>query len=343
MPKKRDLTGIFAQIKNANASNKAEMANNQFKPIDHLFKPAFKDNSTNFVIRFLPPNVNEYKFFVENWTHIKPGFGCDCLEKFGKRCPICEHNHAIYKFYPKTTSSQEDLEKRNSLLMPRTTKKYIANILVVRNDNEPDTEGKVFRFQFGPQVMAFINAKMSGYEDTEDGWQEGINVFDWETGANFTYVANVNGGQYAKIDEKQTKFGKQKPINRYDRATKTYVPLTVEEQDAIEQQLYTLDEIEKKEEDCKTYDEIVNYYERKTGGKKLWFLNTDGKPVNPNALEAEAQDAAVKTYSAITQAHLAENKKEEDFFASTTTPSVSEDTTTHSTDDDSFYAEMENM
>jgi hypothetical protein len=359
MPKKRDLSGIFAQIKKANESNQhGDFQKKEFKPIEHLFHPKFKDGKCQVVIRFLPPNVNEYLATVENWSHIKKGFGCDCLEKFGKTCPICEHNHAVRKRYPKTASAEE-LAIRDSLLLPPARKTYFCNILVVKNENEPETEGKVFRYQFGTLIMSKINERMSGYEDSEEGWQDGINVFHWQEGANFT-IEGVDSGSGYGPDYKNSKFGKPKPINRYDREAKKFIPLDTAEQDAIEAQLYTLDEIAKKEDDCKNYEQICEYANRKLG-VKLWYLNENGDPVNPNgaATEANAENyskpAEMDYFNSSAKSPVATSKTNEstasakdDFIKELADGDVTEESNTESSDkhyssDDDFYSEMENM
>lgn len=363
MPKKRDLSGIFAQIKKANESNqRTEFQKKEFKPIEHLFHPKFKDGKCQVVIRFLPPNVNEYLATVENWSHIKKGFGCDCLEKFGKTCPICEHNHALRKRYPNkgpNAVNKEEAALRDSLLLPSARKAYFCNILIVKNENEPETEGKVFRYQFGTLIMSKINERMSGYEDSEEGWQDGINVFDWQDGANFT-IEGVDNGTGFGPDYKQSKFGKPRPINRYDRETKKFVPLDTAEQDAIEAQLYTLDEISKKEDECKSYEQICEYAKRKLG-MKLWYLNENGEPVNPNDSNTEAPavnysnpvekqyfNTAEKKPIATPKTNESTASVEDDFTKEFAGDVVTEESNTESSDkhynsDDDFYSEMENM
>lgn len=356
MPKKRDLSGIFAQIKKSNESNQhGNFQTKEIKPIEHLFRPKFKDGKCQVVIRFLPPNVNEYLATVENWTHIKKGFGCDCLEKFGKTCPICEHNHAMWKRYPAkgpNAVGRDDAALRDSLLLPRTSKRYYCNILVVKNENEPETEGKVFRYQFGTSVMGKINERMSGYEDSEEGWQDGINVFDWQDGANFT-IEGVDAGTGFGPDYKASKFGKPRPINRYDRETKKFVPLTTDEQDAVEAQLYTLDEIAKKEDDCKTYEQIRDYAKRKLGFN-LWYLNENGDPVNPDGQGVETNSNAPekqnyfanspKKSAATPKTNESSASAADDFIKELTNDETPvENSDKHYNSDDDFYSEMENM
>lgn len=331
MPVKRDMTNFFKQVMEA-APQKRERKD---YTIENLFTPTFKDGKTTVVIRFLPPNVNEYKPFVENRVHIQKGFGVDCLEKFGKKCPICEHNHALWKRYPKLNTSKEDAAKRDSLLIVRPNRRYYTNILIVRNDNAPDTEGKVYRFQFGNMILGIINKAMEGHEDSEEGWIEGFNPFLWDEGANFTLEGVIN--DYGP-NWKESKFGKIKPINRYDRKTKTYVPLDTAEQDAIEAQLLTLDEIEKKEAECRTFDEIKDYTEKKFGFK-LWSLGTDGKPIQPvDDVAASAPVGDVKE-----SVGSAADDFADDFGRELAKEKSSDTNMDISNDDQSFFDDMENM
>lgn len=335
MPKKRDMSSFFKQVSDAAPKSRDENGKKDFT-IENLFTPTYKDGKTEVVMRFLPPNVNEFKPFVANWLHIQKGFGCDCLAKFGKKCPICEHNHALWKKYPKTASKEEQ-QIRNSKLIVREKKLFYTNVLIVRNDNNPETEGKVFRYCFGPKIMGMMNKVMAGYEDSEEGWQEGINPYDWTEGANFT-LKGVMAEYGPNYDD--SKFGKQKAINRYDRATKTYIPLDTVEQDAIEAQLYTLDEIDKKEEECMPPEKVVEYCERKFKFK-LWKLGEDGKPVIPE--EETADNTADNPYSKSVKETPVDDFAA-DFESTTITESKATDIeATASTDDSSFFDEIENM
>lgn len=328
------MSGFFNQVKDAAPKNRDENAKKDFT-IENLFTPTYKDGKAEVVMRFLPPNVNEFKPFVENRLHIKKGFGCDCLEKFGKKCPICEHNHALWKQYPKTCD-KASAAIRDGKLIVRSKKIFYSNVLIVRNDNATDTEGKVYRFSYGPQIMGLINKAMSGYEDSEEGWQEGYNVFDWTEGANFTLKA-VQGQYGPNYDE--SKFGKQKAINRYDRKTKTYIPLDTVEQDEIEAKLYTLDECEKKEEDCREASNVIEYTERKFGFK-LWSLDKDGKPVIPADDDSTTTTSSTKNES--------KTDASDDFAADFGSEEISEESSSDvelnaSNDDQAFFDEIENM
>lgn len=255
MPIKRDLNSYFSLVQSA--SNGSSNTGRKSYKVENAFTPVLKDGKYSVVLRFLPPNKNEIAPFVENRTHmfqLQNGswFGCDCLGKWGKPCPICDFNRAAWKKYGRE-------EGRNHVL-GKAKPKYITNVLIVRNPNAPETEGKVFRFEFGPLIMKMISEAMTDHEDNEAGLIKGFNPFDWKTGANFVYEG-VQVGKFTKNDSSH--FGTPKPINRWNG--KTFVELSDDEIDAIESQLYTLDECEHKEEDVKNYQQILDNYLSKNG------------------------------------------------------------------------------
>lgn len=208
-------------------------------------------------MRFLPSHPSEFAPFVENRTHmfqLQNGswFGCDCLSKWGKPCPICDYNRAIWKKYGR--------EEGKTKVLGKFKPKYISNVLIVRNPNAPDTEGKVFRFEYGPLVMKMIQEAMTDHEDQEAGLIKGFNPFDWKSGANFVFEG-VQVGKFTKNDSSH--FGSPKPINKWNG--KSFVELTDEEIDEVEKNLYTLADCEHKEDEVKDYNQILDAYLAKNG------------------------------------------------------------------------------
>lgn len=256
MPIKRDLNSYFSAIQ---ATTQTSNTQKKSYKVENAFTPVAKDGKYSVVMRFLPSNVNEFRPFIENRNHmfqLKNGswFGCDCLSKFGKPCPICDYNRQMWKEHPG--------EEYKNYSLGKFKPKYVSNVLIVRNPNAPDTEGKVFRFEYGPLVMKMISEVMTDHEDPEAGLVKGFNPFDWQTGANFVFEG-ISAGKYMKNDTSH--FGSPKPINRWDGTLKQYVELTDEEIDEIESKLFTLDDCEHKEEDVKDYNAILAQYEKKNG------------------------------------------------------------------------------
>lgn len=280
MPKQRDLNSYFQAIQATTASS----SNTQKKSykVENAFTPVAKDGKYSVVMRFLPSNVNEFRPFIENRNHmfqLKNGswFGCDCLSKFGKPCPICDYNRQMWKEHPGDDYKNYSLGKFKP--------KYVSNVLIVRNPNAPDTEGKVFRFEYGPLVMKMISEVMTDHEDPEAGTVKGFNPFDWKTGANFVFEG-ISAGKYMKNDTSH--FGSPKPINRWDGSK--FVELTDEEIDDIESKLFTLDDCEHKESDVRSYDEILAAYEKKNGAPLFGY---NGAPAPAASTPVTVSDESI--------------------------------------------------
>lgn len=265
MPIQRDFSSYFTAVQNT-----AEVRDNTKKQsytVENTFKPLFKNGKAEVIMRFLPSHPNEFKPFIENRTHMyeyEPGkfFGCTCLEKFGISCPICDHNHKLY------TCGKYTKEEAKPLRLPNPKRRFVSNVYIVKNDNAPETEGNVYRFEFGIQIMDMIRNAMQGYDDPEEGKVEGYNPFDWKNGANFIYNG-VQGAMGPKLDK--SKFGKRRPIS-----DKTGRELTEAEIDAIEAKIYTLDEYDKKLDQVWNSDEIRKRFAKKVGYRL--FEKFDGTP-----------------------------------------------------------------
>lgn len=267
-------------------------------------------------MRFLPSHPDEISPFVENRTHmfqLQNGswFGCDCLSKWGKPCPICDYNRAAWKKYGR--------EEGKNHVLGKYKPKYVTNVLIVRNPNAPETEGKVFRFEFGPLIMKMISEAMTDHEDQEAGLIKGFNPFDWKTGANFVFEG-IQAGKFTKNDSSH--FGSPKPINRWNG--KSFVELTDEEIDAVEAQLYTLADCEHKEEDVKDYQGILDAY-----------LNKNGSPLFESDM-----GLGVKTTTKPSAAVAAVVGSVDDEEPSFTPSSDSSTTDEEVTDSDDFFAKL---
>lgn len=255
MPVTRDFSNYFKAVEDTAPQVKESAPKIKYK-VDDVFKPVFKNGEAEVVMRFLPSHPNEFKPFIENRSHMyeyEPGkfFGCDCLEKYGVACPICDHNHKLY------TSGKYTKEEASPLRLPVARRRFVSNVYIVKNNNAPDTEGKVYRYEYGIQIMDMIRKAMTGYVDPEDGEVEGYNPFDWKNGANFIYKG-VSGAKGPNI--KDSKFGKRRIIS-----DKNGKELTAAEIDKIEAQLYTLDEYERKINESPDYNAIRGRFKNKLG------------------------------------------------------------------------------
>ena len=139
-----------------------------------FFKPqADKNGRGTITIRFLPSKDTDVDF-VKADTHefnTRAGsfFKESCPKNLGRdhTCPICEYAWGNWvkgdkehnKPYEKFTNKQ----------------KYIQNIIVLKDKENPANEGKVFLWHFGNQIMAKIREQTAA----------GVFPWDWDKGLDF--------------------------------------------------------------------------------------------------------------------------------------------------------------
>lgn len=254
----RNFDNYFKQISDA-ASKKSS---GSFE-IDNEFIPAMINGECEIVMRLLPQPVTETNPFVENRTHSFKGTDgkwhvVDCIKKAGNKCPICEWNSAVFKAFPK--------DKAKDICKKKAKRTFISNVYIVKNPGAPDTEGKVYRFKYGIQIMEKILDKMSSKNDPDKGFIEGVNVFDYYKGANLIFKAKQTS--YGP-NPKDSYFGDRKPIS-----DKNNNPLSESEIKAIDDSLYTLKNCEK-DISAVTFESVLGIYEKFVEGEKLFKKTTD--------------------------------------------------------------------
>jgi hypothetical protein len=136
-------------------------------------------------IRFLPPSKGENTPFVKLFTH---GFNNgsswyieNCPTTVNLPCPVCENNSELWN---QAEKEQPEFDKHPLKEVVRKRKRklsYVSNIYVVKDDTNPENNGKVFLFKYGKQIFNKISSAMNPqYED-----EQKINPFDFWEGANF--------------------------------------------------------------------------------------------------------------------------------------------------------------
>ena len=163
-----------------------------------LYVPKIKDDGTfEALIRFLPSPDTDLPFAIL-YNHGFEGDGGkwfieNCPKSIGEDCPVCAHASKIWK-----SGDEERARKR--------FKKWsvFSNILVVKDPQTPENEGKVFYFRYGKKMYETIKNKMLPPQGSID---EPLFVFDYVDGANFKL----------KIKSKVIKLGGQnKAVANYD-------------------------------------------------------------------------------------------------------------------------------
>ena len=147
------------------------------------------------VIRFLPPKEGEDLPWVQYWDHgFKGSTGRwyieNSLTTLGQPDPVSEANSILWN-----TGRDEDKETARAR---KRRLHYVSNIEVISDTNNPDNEGKVFKFKYGKKIFDKIMDVMQPQFADETP----INPFDFWAGANFKLkIRNVEG--YRNYDKSE--------------------------------------------------------------------------------------------------------------------------------------------
>ena len=139
------------------------------------------------VVRFLPASDGEDMPFVKLYNHGFQGPGGwyieNSLTTLGKDDPLGEYNRELWNSGDESLKEQVRKQKRKL--------SYYANVYIVKDPGNPDNEGQVKIFRFGKKIYDMIMDAVNG--DELEG-REGINPFDFWTGADFTLRAKKVAG-----------------------------------------------------------------------------------------------------------------------------------------------------
>ena len=162
------------------------------------FKPALNKEKTGggAILRFLPAPAGESAPVVKLFQHVYQNqetgqwFIENCpttLQGVGPGiCPVCDSNREIYKNNPKEVAAKLAAGKSRK-------KKYIANVLVIKDFANPQNNGQVMQWRFGQQIFDIISRTMKPEEGMGD---EPIPVFNFWKGANFRLRITLKGSYW---------------------------------------------------------------------------------------------------------------------------------------------------
>lgn len=135
------------------------------------------------IIRPIGPSIGEEDEYVTEYTHFIRrnnkilSVKCPTTEKH--KCPICEY------YFSKDKDDRDNNFARNT--------KFIMNILVVKDFQHPENDGKVFLYKCPVSVMNKIREALKD-KDEMDMPKESVNVFDMWEGANINLITKDKGG-----------------------------------------------------------------------------------------------------------------------------------------------------
>lgn len=222
----------------------------EFKKDERFYSPNKKDGNFQGVIRFLPPKTNSglpiVKVYNHNFEMNGKYFVENCLTTIGKACPVCAANKIAWD------SGQEELARRRKR---RIT--YFSNIIVIRDSEKEENEGKVFLFRYGEKIHNIIMEAVA----PSDVDEKPINVFDYLKGCDFKlnlYTEEVSN-KYNNKKDKFTQFDKCKFKNSTELFDGNEEKIL-----KIHEQLYELDDF-LSASNFKTYEELDIKFQKISG------------------------------------------------------------------------------
>ena len=173
---------------------------------DRIWKPDVDKAGNGYaVLRFLPAPTGEDVPYVRIWDHGFQGTGGWYIEKslttIGQADPVSEYNSKLWNSGIEANKAIVRAQKRRL--------SFYSNILVIKDPNRPENEGKVFLFKYGKKIFDKLNEAMHPQFPGETA----VNPFDFWDGANFKLkIRQVEG--YRNYDKSE--FDKPTPISDDD-------------------------------------------------------------------------------------------------------------------------------
>ena len=160
------------------------------KDDDNIWKPKMGSDNTGYaVVRFLPGKDVTKTPWIKIFDHGFQGptgkwYIENSLTTIGQKDPVGEYNSRLWNNGTEAGKEQARKQKR------RTS--YYANVLVIKDPNNPENEGKVKVFKFGQKIFEKVMAGMQ----PEFADEEPVNPFDLFEGANFRIKIKMVAGYW---------------------------------------------------------------------------------------------------------------------------------------------------
>ena len=225
---------------------------------ERLWKPELDKTGNGYaVIRFLPSPDGEDIPWAKLYSHAFQGPGGwyieNSLTTTGGKDPVSDYNRELW-------NSGNEADK-DTVRKQKRKLSYYSNIYVVKDQVNPQNEGKVFLFKYGKKIFdKVMEAMQPEFED-----ESPINPFDFWQGANFKLKIVKKDGYW-----------------NYDKSEFDVVSPLLEDDDALEalwKKEYSLTAVTAPDQ-FKTYDVLE---------KRLKYVLGQGRPA-PRRLDEELED-----------------------------------------------------
>lgn len=187
---KTDLTKLTKTIEDY-----AEGGKNKFKDSRFWTPTIDKAGNGSATIRFLPATDEDDlpwgQFHDHNFSENGNYFVYNCPTTLGKSCPVCEANKPLWK-----AKDEGDKEAEKQVGQRKRKVHYVSNIMVLKDKESPDNEGKTFLYKYGVKIFDKIKLQLKPKDEDDTP----VNVFDFWGGADFRIeIKNVGG--YRNYDD----------------------------------------------------------------------------------------------------------------------------------------------
>ena len=196
---------ITDNLKGGNSSDKKDYTDQRF------WKMQLTDAIGSALIRILPNPSGEMPWVeVQKYSFRGPGgwYIQNSRRTINEKDPVYDYNNQQWNDVG-TEEAKEGCRGR------KIQKKFIANILVEKDVANPENNGKVFLWEFGPQIMNMITALSNPEKDELGDTKEPVFVWDYEEGCSLAYKATQKmksaDGKWVPTYEK-SEFKKPTPL-----------------------------------------------------------------------------------------------------------------------------------
>jgi len=169
---------------------------------DRIYKPHVEPSGNGYaIIRLLPPSENCDIPFVKVFDHGFQGPGGWYIDKcpttIEQDCPVCTHNRGIVE----VGGGWESLNEKDKKLVRdhKRRESYISNILVIKDEHQPELEGQVMLYKYGKSIFDKILTAM----EPEFADEDALNPFDFWEGADFKIKIRKADGGWRSYDRSE--------------------------------------------------------------------------------------------------------------------------------------------
>ena len=231
---------------------------------ERLWKPELDKTGNGYaVIRFLPSPDGEDNPWAKLYSHAFQGPGGwyieNSLTTTGAKDPVSDYNRELW-------NSGNEADK-DTVRKQKRKLSYYSNIYVVKDQVNPQNEGKVFLFKYGKKIFdKVMEAMQPEFED-----ETPINPFDFWQGANFKLKIVKKDGYW-----------------NYDKSEFDAPSPLLEDDDALEalwKKQYSLNAVTAADQ-FKSYDVLE---------KRLKYVLGQGRPA-PRHLDEDLEDESEGLY-----------------------------------------------